>query len=260
MIKIADAFKDKKAFIPFITAGDPDLETTQKVIEEMVKNGADLIEIGVPFSDPIAEGPVIAQTSERALANGTTTDKIFAMVKKLRETIQIPLAFMTYANLLYAYGKEDFFAKCHEVGINAVILPDIPFEEKDEFLAYANKEDVDMVSLIAPTSMQRVGMIAKEAQGFIYLVSSLGVTGVRNEIKTDLTSIVKVIRQNTDVPIGIGFGIARPEQAKKAAEVADGAIVGSAIVKMIHKYGKDAPKFVDEYVKSMKDAVNEAMD
>ncbi|TCS80071.1 tryptophan synthase subunit alpha [Pectinatus cerevisiiphilus] len=258
MTKIQDAFKNKKAFIAFITAGDPDLETTEKIIISMVQNGVDLIELGIPFSDPIAEGPVIEQASMRSLANGTTTDKIFDMVKRVREKVHIPMAFMTYANLLFVYGKEKFFAKCREVDINAIIIPDIPFEEKDELLAYANKENVDMVSLIAPTSMQRVGMIAKEAQGFIYLVSSLGVTGVRSEIKTDLDSIVKVIRQNSNIPIGIGFGIATPEQAQKAAETADAAIVGSAIVKLIAQYGKGAPGPVGEYVKKMKDAVMRA--
>lgn len=258
MTKLQNALKNKKAFIPFITAGDPDLETTEKIIIAMAQNGADLIEIGIPFSDPVAEGPVIAEASKRALDNGVTTDDIFAMVKKVREKVDIPLAFMTYANLLYVYGKEKFFTKCKEVDINAVIIPDIPYEEKDELLSYANAKDVALISLIAPTSKQRVAMIAKEAQGFIYLVSSLGVTGVRSEIKTDLDSIVKIIRENSDLPIGIGFGISTPEQAQKAAATADAAIVGSAIVKMIAEYGRDAAEPVGAYVKEMKTAVIKA--
>lgn len=258
MTKIQDAFKNKKAFIPFITAGDPDMQTTEKVIVSMAQNGADLIEIGIPFSDPVAEGPVIAEASMRSLAGGTTTDKIFEMVKDVRKTVTIPMVFMTYANLIFVYGKEKFFAKCREANINGIILPDIPYEEKDEFLDAANKENVEMISLIAPTSLQRVGMIAKEAQGFIYLVSSLGVTGVRDKIQTDLSGIVKVIRENSSIPIGIGFGIAKPEQARKAAELADAAIVGSAIVKMIHEHGKDAPQVVGEYVKKMKEAIMRA--
>lgn len=258
MTNVQDAFKNKKAFIPFITAGDPDLDTTEKVIISMAQNGADLIEIGIPFSDPVAEGPVIQEASKRSLANGTTTDKIFAMVKDVRKTVHIPLAFMTYVNLLFVYGMERFFAKCREVDINAVIIPDVPYEEKDEMLEYANKEGVAVISLIAPTSAQRVGMIAKDAQGFIYLVSSLGVTGVRSKITTDLTGIVKIIRENTDLPVGIGFGISTPEQAQKAAATADAAIVGSAIVKMIAQYGKDAPEPVGEYVKKMKEAVMKA--
>ncbi len=258
MTKVQEAFKNKKAFIPFITAGDPDLDTTEKVIVSMAQNGADLIEIGIPFSDPVAEGPVIQEANKRSLDNGTTTDKIFDMVKDVRKTVHIPLAFMTYVNLLFVYGMERFFAKCREVDINAVIIPDVPYEEKDELLEYANKENVAVVSLIAPTSAQRVGMIAKDAQGFIYLVSSLGVTGVRSKITTDLTGIVKIIRENTDLPIGIGFGISTPEQAQKAAATGDAAIVGSAIVKMIAQYGKDAPGPVGEYVRKMKEAVMKA--
>lgn len=260
MTKVQEAFKNKKAFIPFITAGDPDLETTGKIITAMAENGADLVEIGIPFSDPVAEGPVIQAASKRALDNGTTTDNIFEMVRKVRRTVHIPMAFMTYVNLLFVYGKQKFFAKCREVDINAVIIPDVPYEEKDELLEYAKAENVDVISLIAPTSAQRIGMIAKEAQGFIYLVSSLGVTGVRTEIKTDLDSIVKIIRANTNIPVAIGFGISKPEQAQKAAISADGAIVGSAIVKMVGEYGRDASGPVGEYVKKMKAAIMKAAD
>lgn len=255
MTEIAKAFENKKAFIPFITCGDPDLETTAKIVREAVANGADLIELGIPFSDPTAEGPVIQGANIRALKGGVTTDKVFDLVRELRKDVAIPMVFMTYANVVFSYGGDKFISTCKEIGINGLILPDLPYEEKEEFLPLCRKYDVDLISLIAPTSENRIAMIAKEADGFIYLVSSLGVTGTRSEINTDLKSIVDVIRQNTSVPCAIGFGISTPEQAKKMADIADGAIVGSAIIKIIERYGKDAPRYVGEYVKSMKDAV-----
>ena len=255
MSKIKSAFENGKAFIPFITCGDPNLDTTEKIVREAVKNGADLIELGIPFSDPTAEGPVIQGANIRALAGGVTTDKIFDMVKKLREDLSIPMVFMTYANVVFSYGAETFICTCHDIGIDGLILPDLPYEEKDEFLPICEKYDVDLISLIAPTSDKRIGMISKDAKGFIYIVSSLGVTGTRSEITTDLDSVVSVIRQNTDVPCAIGFGISTPEQASKMASLSDGAIVGSAIIKIIEKYGKDSPKHVGEYIKSMKDAL-----
>ncbi|MBO4807809.1 MAG: tryptophan synthase subunit alpha [Lachnospiraceae bacterium] len=255
MSNIRKAFENGKAFIPFITCGDPDLETTAKVVRAAVANGADLIELGIPFSDPTAEGPVIQGANLRALSGGVTTDKIFDLVKGLRKDITVPMVFMTYANVVFSYGAERFIKTCSEIGIDGIILPDLPFEEKEEFLPLCNKLNVDLISLIAPTSENRISMIAKEAKGFIYVVSSLGVTGTRSEIKTDLKSIVDVIRTNTDVPCAIGFGISTPEQAQKMAELSDGAIVGSAIIKIIEKYGKDAPEHVGAYVKSMKDAI-----
>ncbi len=255
MIEIAKAFENKKAFISFITCGDPDLETTAKIVREAVANGADLIELGIPFSDPTAEGPVIQGANIRALKGGVTTDKVFDLVRELRKDVTIPMVFMTYANVVFSYGADKFISTCKEIGINGLILPDLPYEEKDEFLPLCKKYGVDLISLIAPTSENRIAMIAKEADGFIYLVSSLGVTGTRSEINTDLKSIVDVIRQNSSVPCAIGFGISTPEQAKKMADIADGAIVGSAIIKIIEQYGKDAPKYVGEYVKSMKDAI-----
>lgn len=255
MTETAKAFENGKAFIPFITCGDPDLETTAKIVREAVANGADLIELGIPFSDPTAEGPVIQGANIRALKGGVTTDKIFDLVRELRKDVTVPMVFMTYSNVVFSYGADKFISTCKEIGINGLILPDLPYEEKEEFLPQCKKYGVDLISLIAPTSENRIAMIAKEADGFIYLVSSLGVTGTRSEISTDLKSIVDVIRQNTSVPCAIGFGISTPEQAKKMADIADGAIVGSAIIKIIEQYGKDAPKYVGEYVKSMKDAV-----
>lgn len=256
MSKISQAFKNGKAFIPFITCGDPDLETTKKCVLEMVKAGADLVELGIPFSDPTAEGPVIQEANERALKAGVTTDKIFDFVKDLRKETDVPMVFMTYANVVFSYGSERFMKNCKEVGIDGVILPDLPYEEKEEFLPVCHEYGVDLISLIAPTSKDRIAMIAKEAEGFIYLVSSLGVTGMRSEITTDLDSIVKLIRENSKVPCAIGFGISKPEQAAKMAAISDGAIVGSAIIKLINEDKDTAPQRVGEYVKSMKDAVD----
>lgn len=255
MSNIKKAFENGKAFIAFVTCGDPDLETTAKVVRAAVENGADLIELGIPFSDPIAEGPVIQGANLRALRGGITTDKIFAFVKELRRDVKVPMVFMTYANVVFSYGAEKFISTCRDIGIDGLILPDLPFEEKEEFLPTCRQYDVDLISLIAPTSENRIYMIAREAEGFIYIVSSLGVTGTRSEIRTDLASIVNVVRENTKVPCAIGFGISTPEQAKKMADISDGAIVGSAIVKLIEKYGTDAPEHVAEYVKSMKDAI-----
>ena len=254
MSKIAEAFNNKKAFIPFITCGDPDLETTKKLVIEMEANGADLIELGIPFSDPTAEGPVIQGANIRALSNGITTDDIFDMVEELRETVKIPLVFMTYANVVFSYGKDRFFANCKNAGIDGIILPDVPFEEKAEFEVVAMEYDVDFISMIAPTSKERIDMIAKEAKGFIYVVSSLGVTGTRAEINSNIKDLVERVRKNTDVPCAVGFGISNPKQAATMAGISDGAIVGSAIVRMIEKYGKDSPKEVGRFVKDIKEA------
>lgn len=255
MSNIKKAFENGKAFIAFITCGDPDLETTAAAVHAAVENGADLIELGIPFSDPTAEGPVIQGANVRALGGGITTDKIFAFVKKLRRDVAIPMVFMTYANVVFSYGAEKFISACKDLEIDGLILPDLPFEEKEEFQPLCGQYGVDLVSLIAPTSENRVAMIAKEAEGLLYIVSSLGVTGARNEITTDLGSIIKVVRQHTNIPCAVGFGISTPVQAKKMADFSDGVIVGSAIIKLIETYGKDAPKYIGQYVKSMKDAI-----
>lgn len=246
-----------KAFICFLTAGDPAADCTVEYILEMERAGADLVEIGIPFSDPTAEGVVIQDASIRALKNGMTTDGAFEIVRRVREKSQIPLAFMTYANPVFHYGYDRFFTKCEELGIDAIIIPDMPYEEKQEMEEPANAHNVALVSMIAPTSEDRIRSIASEAKGFIYVVSSMGVTGVRSEIRTDLGAIVESIRKVTDVPCAIGFGISTPEQAKKMAAVSDGAIVGSAIVKLIARYGEQAGPEIYRYVKSMKDAVAE---
>ncbi|MBQ3842876.1 MAG: tryptophan synthase subunit alpha [Ruminiclostridium sp.] len=258
MSNIKEAFRNGKAFIPFVTCGDPDLETTGKIVREMVKNGADLIELGIPFSDPTAEGPVIQAANIRALSGNITTDNVFDFVRDLRKDVHIPLAFMTYANVVFSYGAERFVKTCSEIGIDGIILPDVPFEEKEEFAPVCRKYGVDLISLIAPTSEARIERIAKNAEGFLYIVSSLGVTGMRSEIKTDIASITSAVRKYTDIPCAVGFGISTPEQAKKMAAVSDGVIVGSAIVKKVGEHGRDAAPVVGEYVKSMKDAVREA--
>lgn len=255
MSNIQKAFENGKAFIAFITCGDPDLDTTAAAVREAVRGGADLIELGIPFSDPTAEGPVIQGANLRALTGGVTTDKIFHFVKDLRRDVAVPMVFMTYTNVVFSYGADRFISTCQEIGIDGLILPDLPFEEKGEFLPLCRQYGVDLISLIAPTSENRIAMIAKEAEGFLYLVSSLGVTGTRSEIKTDLASIVDVVRQNTDLPCAIGFGISTPEQAKKMAGLSDGAIVGSAIVKLLEKYGREAPPYIGEYVRTMKEAI-----
>lgn len=256
MTRITDVFKkNKKVFIPFVTAGDPDLATTEKLIYAMEEAGAGIIELGIPFSDPVAEGPVIQEADNRALAAGFKIDHLFEMLKKVRQHTEIPLVFLTYANPIFTYGRDRFFAHCKETRIDGVIVPDVPYEEKDTLKDDAVRYGVEMISLIAPTSHDRVQMIAREAQGYIYLVSSMGVTGVREKITTNLGEIVEKIREVTDRPVAVGFGIAEPAQAAEMAALSDGAIVGSVIVKIVARYGKDAVEPVKAYVREMADAV-----
>ncbi len=255
MNNIQAAFQNGKTFIPFITSGDPDLETTAALVRAMAEAGADIIELGIPFSDPTAEGPVIQDANLRALSGGVTTDKIFDMVRELRRDVTIPLVFMTYANVVFSYGIERFVTTCAEIGIDGIILPDVPFEEKEEFAATCRAAGVSFISLVAPTSANRIADIASHAEGFLYVVSSLGVTGVRSEIKTDVKEIATLAKNAANVPCAIGFGISTPQQAHDMAQCADGVIVGSAIVKIIAKHGRDAVPHVAEYVKSMKDAI-----
>lgn len=256
MSKINEAFKKGKAFIPFITAGDPCLETTKQLILEMDKNGADIIEIGIPFSDPVAEGIVIQEADIRSLSGGTTTDKIFDMIKDVKDNIDCALAIMTYVNPVYVYGTEKFMAKCRECGVSALIIPDIPFEERNVLKPVCDKYGVDFISFVAPTSHDRIKMIAQEARGFMYCVSSLGVTGVRENINTNIKEMIDLVKSVNNVPCAVGFGISTPEQAKEMAKCADGIIVGSAIVKICAKYGKDCVPYVAQYVKEMKDAIS----
>jgi tryptophan synthase alpha chain len=254
--RIADAFRKGKAFIPFITAGDPDLASTERFVLAMAEAGADLIEIGIPFSDPIAEGVVIQEADIRALRSGTTTDKVFEMVKSLRQKTDIPLVFMTYLNIVFYYGYKRFFTRCAEVGISGIIIPDLPYEEKNECAGIAAEHQVEIVSMIAPTSRERIQTIASDAEGFLYVVSSMGVTGVRQKITTDLKTIIEQIREVTALPAAIGFGISTPGQASDMAAISDGAIVGSAIVRLIAEYGREAEEPVREYVRKMAEAVH----
>ena len=258
MSRITDAFKNHKAFIPFITCGDPDLETTRKCVLEMVKNGADIIELGIPFSDPTAEGPVIMEADNRALSGGATTDKIFEFTKELHKETEVPFIYMTYANVVFSYGIEKFIKEASDSGVSGIILPDVPYEERGEFEEVCDKYDVEFISMIAPTSQDRIKMIAKDARGYIYVVSSLGVTGSRSSITTDIGSMVKFVKECTDIPCAVGFGISNAGQAEAMAKVSDGAIVGSAIVKIIAEHGKDAPEKVGAFVKELAQAVHGA--
>ncbi len=258
MTKIADAFAAGKAFIPFLTCGDPDLETTEKLIGAMAEAGADLIELGIPFSDPTAEGPVIQDANLRALSAGTTTDKIFDMVRRVRKTVSIPMVFMTYANVIFSYGADRFLQTTAEIGMNGIIVPDVPFEEKQEFEPLCQKYGLAQISMIAPTSHDRIRAIAEQANGFLYCVSSLGVTGTRSSITTDIGAMVKLVKEVKDIPCAVGFGISTPEQAESMCRQADGAIVGSAIVKLIAQYGRDSMQPVADYVRSMKNACHSA--
>jgi tryptophan synthase alpha chain len=257
MSDLHKAFDHGKAFIGFVTCGDPNLETTGKVVKSMVANGADLIELGIPFSDPTAEGPVIMGADKRALDSGVTTDDIFEFTKELRKDVKVPMLYMTYANVVFHYGVEEFCRKAEEAGVSGLILPDVPFEEKGDFESVCLAHNIDLVSMVAPTSEDRVAMIAREAKGFVYIVSSLGVTGVRSDINTDLQPIIDIIRKNTDIPCAIGFGISNPDQCRRMAMIADGAIVGSGIVRIIEKNGKDSAGPVGEFVRSMKDAIKD---
>ena len=279
--RISEAFAKGKAFIPFITCGDPSLEITEQLVYAMEEAGAELIELGIPFSDPTAEGPVIQEANVRALSGGVTTDKIFDMVVKIRKKTSIPMVFMTYANVVFSYGTERFIRKAAEIGMDGLILPDVPFEEKEEFDVVCKQYGLELISLIAPTSHDRITRIAnllvipvsqkspptshdritriaKEANGFVYCVSSLGVTGTRTQITTDIGAMVKLVKAAKDIPCAVGFGISTPEQAKKMAAQSDGAIVGSAIVKICAAHGENCVPYVKDYVKSMKDAVREA--
>jgi tryptophan synthase alpha chain len=256
MNKIEKVFSNGKAFIPFITAGDPSMDITEQLVLQMAEAGADLIELGIPFSDPVAEGPVIQEADERALSGGATTDKIFDMMRRIRKSCDTPIAFMTYVNPIFTYGTDRFMKNCQEVGIDAVIVPDVPFEEKEELHPYCLKYGVSLISMIAPSSANRIQMIASEAEGFIYCVSSMGVTGVRTEINNDVENMIKLVKEVKDIPCAVGFGISTPEQAKRMAACSDGVIVGSAIVKIVAQYGSDCVPHVVEYVRTMKKAID----
>ncbi len=241
-----------RAFIPFVTCGDPDIETTEKLIRAMAAAGADLIELGLPFSDPIAEGPVIQNADVRALASHTTTDDIFDMAMRIRRDLDVPMLIMTYFNPVFVYGCDKFLQKCQDADICAVIVPDLPYEEKADIQRYCTAHGVKLVSMIAPTSEDRIHEIPSHAEGFLYIVSSLGVTGTRTQFSTNLDSMIAAVRESTDIPCAIGFGISNPEQARRMTDLADGAIVGSAIVKIIAEHGRDSVPYVEDFVRAMR--------
>ncbi|MGX7107585.1 tryptophan synthase subunit alpha [Hutsoniella sourekii] len=256
MSKLAAVFAEGKAFIPYITAGYPDLESTEAYIQALAQEGASIIEIGIPFSDPTAEGPVIQHAIEQALDKGIRTDDIFDMVARLEDQVSVPLVFMTYANIVFGYGLEAFFQRCQAVGIQGLILPDVPYEEKEELASYTKKYGIPLISLIAPTSKERISQIAGEADGFLYVVSSLGLTGTRESIQTDLSSMIQSIRQaNPDLPAAIGFGISGPDQALQMAQLADGVIIGSAIMKLIDQYQDQAEPAIRDYARTIVEAI-----
>lgn len=259
MNKLQQVFANGKAFIPFITAGDPSIEITKELVIQMSEAGADLIELGIPFSDPVAEGQVIQDANVRALSSGTSVDKIFDMLKEIRKVSNVPIAFMTYANPVFAYDADRFLRNCQEIGVDGLIVPDLPFEEKEELMPFCLKYGISLISMIAPTSKNRIHMIAREAQGFIYCVSSMGVTGIRENISTDVKEMVELIKEVSDIPCAIGFGISTPEQATRMAEFYDGVIVGSAIVKVVERYGCQCVPHVVEYVRKMKNAVTNSV-
>ncbi len=258
MSNITKALQGKKSLITFLTAGDPSLAHSEEYIVSMAEAGADLIEIGIPFSDPIAEGEVIEAANARALQAGTTLDGIFAMVQRVRQQVCVPLVFLSYMNPIFNYGYARFFEKCQECGVNGIIIPDLPFDEVTEkslMAPHAQKHGVDIISLIAPTSAARMEKIAKQAEGFIYLVSSLGVTGMRSEITTDLRSMTTLIKQHSPLPVCVGFGLSTPQQVADITEYADGAIVGSAFVKIIAAEGREAKEPLRRFVQQLKAAL-----
>ena len=259
MSRIAEAFAHGKAFIPFLTCGDPDLETTEAVVRAVAQTGADLIELGIPFSDPTAEGPVIQAASERALAAGATTDKIFEMVRRLRRDVTTPMVFMTYANVVFSYGTERFISTASEIGMDGLILPDVPYEEREEFAPVCRKYGLDLIPLIAPTSEGRIAKIAREAEGFLYGVSSLGTAGVQEELTANVDRMVRLHKEaDPDLPCAVDLDVPTPDQAAAVARVADGVIVGSAIVELTGRYGQEAVPYIRDYVTDMKTAVSKA--
>ena len=255
--KISEIFKNGKALIAYLTAGDPSVIDTEEFIVALAENGADLIEIGIPFSDPVAEGEVIQNAMARALAKKIGLNDIFDMAARVKKRTQVPLTFMTYLNPLLTYGYDNFFKKCKEIGISAIIVPDMPFEEQDEVKEFADNCGIDIITLIAPTSNERIEKIARSAKGFIYLVSSLGVTGVRASITTDIKSMVEKIKKFTDTPVAVGFGISTAEQAKEMTKHADGVIIGSAIVKIIEQHKENAAPKLAQYISPIKKEMRE---
>ncbi|MGH0052762.1 MAG: tryptophan synthase subunit alpha [Sphaerochaetaceae bacterium] len=254
--RIKHAFFENKAFIPFVTCGDPDISLTEDLVLAMEEAGADLIELGLPFSDPIAEGPVIQQADERALASGFKVEQLFSLVTRLRSHTEIPLVCMTYLNPVYRYQKERFLVSAKQAGLDGLIIPDLPFEEQDEIKGSCQANAITLISMIAPTSEKRIIAVSQQSEGFLYCVSSLGVTGMRDNLNDRAKEMVALAKASCDTPCAVGFGIHTPEQAHHIADYADGIIVGSAIVNMIAEQGKKSVKPVSQYVREMKQAIS----
>lgn len=250
MNKLEEVFKNKKAFIPFVVADDPNFDATVKNILTLADNGADIIELGIPFSDPVADGPIIQAADLRAFDAGVNTEVVFDIVKKVRESTDIPIIFLTYTNIVYKFGYEKFCQKCYDLNISGLVIPDLPLEEQSDLEKVADEYDISLIQLIAPTSGERIAKIAAHAKGFIYMVSSMGVTGKREDFSNELGSTIEEIRKVTDVPIAIGFGIHSAQQAKALSEIADGIIIGSAVVEII-----DAGKDLISYSKEISQAI-----
>jgi len=248
----------KKALITFITAGDPDLEATVEIVKEMERQGADLVELGIPYSDPVAEGPVIQEANRRALENRIKIKDIMGAVKKMRKEVKIPLLYLLYFNCILQYGPGRFFADCADSGIDGVIVPDLPFEERGEIEEAAEKSGVYIITLVSPTSEDRIERITKNAKGFLYCVSSLGVTGIREEFKTDFEKFFAHINRAGSIPKAIGFGISTPEHVRQLKGYCDGLIVGSAIVNRIGQSScaGEAVKNVGDYVRALREALD----
>ncbi len=241
---------DKTARIGFLTGGDPTIDKTPELIKAMVAGGTDIVEIGVPFSDPLADGPVIQAAATRALAGGVTVNQIFEMVKKVREDVSVPLIFLMYTNTLMVYGIEKFITRCREVGIDGLIIPDLPYEEQEEVLPVMKEQGIALIPLVAPTSKDRLKMITAGGSGFVYCVSSMGVTGRNSQFHASIDEYIAEVRANTDLPLAIGFGISSNDDVKRFEPIADGVIVGTAIVKEIERTGGD-PVALEGFIKTL---------
>lgn len=257
MSHIQEAFKNGKALIAFLTVGVPSLEDTVKYVLEMEKAGVNLIELGVPFSDPIADGPVIMEADVKALANHVHLPQVMEVAKEIRKYSNIPLVLLTYYNPVFSYPADRFFRDAEEIGIDGIIVPDMPHEEQMEIRPLADEHGVDIIQMVAPTSEARIRENVKSATGFVYVVSSMGVTGMRGDIKTDLKDIIQVVRDTTDTPIAIGFGIHTPEQAHNMAALADGVITGSGVVDIINKEGNKASEDLKVYLTGLRKGMDE---
>jgi len=256
MSRVKEALVGKKSFIGFLTAGDPCIEKTEDFIVEIANAGAAVVEIGIPFSDPIAEGPVVQEANVRALSapGGCTTDMVFDMVAKASKRVDVPLVFVTYLSPVYKYGYVRFCAKCKETGVDAIIIPDLSYEEKGELVEEAKKYDIDIISLISTNSGDRIKMIAEDSTGYIYILPSAEHVA-EGEISSKLVETVARIRKITDTPVVIEFGANTPEQIARYSDIADGIIIETRIVKLIEKYGNDAGSHIYDYVKKMVDSI-----